>query len=947
MDKEELKKYSLDPTRMQRYILEKLETDSNGTNIISDPTNPFILLLEAVTNTASNNLIETKALIRKIYPNLAYQPDELFHHLTDGEMVNMVSIPSEALMTFYVSLPDLKVKGYRPDKANYTETTLPIGSEVTIIGTTFTLLNDIIIRLTDTGNITVEQQSNDNPFAYQNTGILDHHIQHDGNGSPMIVFHVKMKQVKKVSKIVALTPSTGFKDIINLTDKYAFSEIKYKNQRTNNEYVYLPKSFNDEYIDPFKPTAVVNIYDKSIEVKIPDIYLINRDISGTLSIEIYETKGNIYLPINKYLPTDYNFQRGNISKNKSSASSANILVWTRSLLPLNGGVDGLTVNDLKDYIINNTTGEIELPVTEKQLLRYGEINGYKISKALDVVTDRQYIATKPLPEFNSELLYARQDVIFNTLEVSLNDIKTNKQIINLDNKSIIKSNSVFRIINGKMYILSNDELVGLNNLSGLALINKLKDVKYYYTPYYYIINHDENISTVNVYDLDNPKITSNRILNKNNSFTLRVNINKYSMYKIDTGYRFVFTVSGSSDYNENIDFQYKGFQVKVLLDNNITYSHVEAKYDDYNQLWYADIESDLNISDDTIDMKNGESDLFTKRFKLNTTIQLISYITHPAIKDSTDFLKNELRITDPTKNYVVLTKEDLTVEFGKELKYIWNKIYSVYTERKYLKYQTDVPMIYTENVYSKDPVTGAEITVTNNTLKYNILHRKGDIVTDKNGDTVYLHRKGDVVTDENGNPIIDQIDGVIRFVDIMLLEYEFSKATSNAYKQYSKLMLEALIKYIDTELKDINDLLLEKTEILYKSNKQLSDVIVNINNNLYTTPCVVKPVVTLYYKGATRFSALEIDLLQVTIGNILNKHFEKDVLSYIDIKNDTISALGEDVTSLKIEGIEPTNSEILNIEASTNRFILSKKLDTNNNNDLVVKYDFTLNIVYL
>ena len=124
-----------------------------------------------------------------------------------------------------------------------------------------------------------------------------------------------------------------------------------------------------------------------------------------------------------------------------------------------------------------------------------------------------------------------------------------------------------------MYILSNDELVGLNNLSGLTLINKLKDVKYYYTPYYYIINHDENITTVNVYDLDNPKITSNRILNKNNSFTLRVNINKYSMYKIDTGYRFVFTVSGSSDYNENIDFQYKGFQVKVLLDNNIIVSH--------------------------------------------------------------------------------------------------------------------------------------------------------------------------------------------------------------------------------------------------------------------------------------------------------------------------------------------------------------------------------------
>ena len=947
MDKEELKKYSLDPTRMQRYILENIERTSNGNNAITDPTNPFMLLLEATTNSVCNNLTETKALIRKIYPNLAYQPDELLHHLSDGEMINMVSIPSEAFITFYISLPDLKIKGYRPENANYVETTIPMGSEISVIGVTFTLLNDIIIRLTDTGNITVEQQVNNNDFAYQDTGILNHAIMHDNNGSPMIIFATNVKQVKKVNKIVALTPSTGFKDIITISDRYAFSEIKYKNQKTNNEYVYLPKSFNDEYIDPFKPTAVVNIYDKNIEVKIPDIYLLNRDISGTLSIDIYETKGNIYLPINKYLATDYNFQRGNISKSKSAATCANILIWVRSTLPLNGGKNGLTINDLRDTIINHTTGDIDLPITEKQLIRYGEMNGFQISKALDVVTNRQYIATKPLPDFNSELLYARQDVIFNTLELSLNDIKTNKQIIHLENKCIIKSNSIFRIINGKMFILNNDEADGLSRLTGLDLLNKLKEVKYYYTPYYYIINHDENISNVNVYDLDNPKITTNRILNKNNSFTYRVNIDKYNVYKTNIGYKIAFSISSSPDYQDNIDLQYKGFQVKVLLDNGKTYSHLEAEYDAINNLWYADIETDVNLIDDTLDMKNGNSDLYTKRFKLSNTIQVISYVTHPGIKDPTNFLKEEIWINDHTKNHVVLTKEELDIEFGKELKYIWNKIYSVYTERKYLKHKTDVPMLYKENVYSKDLTTGAEFTVEGDELRYNLLHRKGDIVRDENDDPVYLYRKGDVVLDKNGNPIVDQIDGVIRFTDILLLEYEFFRATSSVYVQYKKLMLEALIKYIDNELTDINNLLLEKTEVLYKSNKKLSDVIVNINSNLYHTPCVVKPTVTLYYAGSTRFNSLEIDLLQVTIGNILNKHFETDRLSYIDIKNDTKEALGNDVSSLKIEGIEPTNSEILNLEDHTSRFILAKKLYTNNNNDLIVKYDFTLNIVYL
>ena len=946
MDKEELKKYSLDPSRMQRYILESIENSSNGDYTVLDPSNPFMLLMEATTNSVCNNLIETKSLIRKLYPNLAYNPDDLYHHLSDDEMANMINIPGEVYITFYLSLTDLKTKGYRPDNATYVETTIPIGTEVVIIDTTLTLLNDIVVRLTDTGNITVEQQTNDNDFAYQDTGILDNAIIHDSNGSPMIVFNVKMKQVKKINKIVALTPSTGFADIITLSDKYAYSEIKYKNNKTNNEYVYLPKAFNDEYIDPFKPTAYIAIYDKSIQVKIPDIYLVNKLISGTLSIEVYETKGNIYLPINKYLPTDYNLLRGDVSKSKSAATCNNILIWVRSHFPLSGGLNGMSVKDLRDNIINHTTGDIDLPITEKQLIRYGEMKGFQITKTLDVITNRQYIATKTLPEFNSELLYARHDVMFNTVELSLHNIQTNNQIIHLEDKSIIKSNSIFRMINGKMFILDNDEAEGLKKLNNLDLINKLKDVKYYFTPYYYVINHDEDISNVNVYDLDNSKINSNRILNKNNSFTLRVNINKYQLSKVDNGYKFIFTVSGSDDYN-NIDIQYKGFQVKILLDNDITYSFLEAQYDSYNKMWWCVIESDLNLIDDTIDMKNGNSELYTKRFKLNSKIQLISYITHPGMKDPTNFLLEELWLTDPTKSYTVLTKEELDVNYGNELKYIWNKTYSVYTERKYLKHKTDVPMRYKENIYTKDPETGAEFTVSDGQLVYNLKHQKGDIVLDESDNPIYLYRKGDTVLDDEGNPIVDEIGGVIRFVDIILLEYEFKRATSSVYNKYTNLMLDAIYNYINVELKEINDMLLEKTEVLFKSNKKLSDVIVNINNNLYSTPCTVKPTITLYYNGATRFNALEIDLLQVNIGNILNKHFELNRLSYVDIKKDVIDTLGSDFTSIKIEGIEPTNSEILNLEDDTSRFILAKKLDQNQNNDMIVKYDFTLNIVYL
>lgn len=949
MDKYLLTQYAYDPSRIQRHILEELEKSSDGENIIVDPSNPFTALLEATIATTTNSLIETKSIIRRKYPILATNPDDLYHHISDDQMANMITIPGEALIVFSVNVTDMMTQGYRPTGANYVETIIPIGTEITILGYTLTLLNDILVRLYDNGDPFVEQQVNNNEIGYQDIGILEAGLTHDENGNPFIIFETLVKQVKKISRNVTITPSTGFAEIIDLNDNYYYSEVKYKNNATNKEYKYLPKTFSDEYIDPLNPHVCVSIYDKKIQFKIPDIYLVEGYISGNVQIDVYETKGKVYLPINKYLNIDYQVTLGNTTKSPQAATAPNILIWANSRSILEGGKNGLTLLELRDGIINNTTGDIDLPITEKQLIKAAEFKGFKVHKTEDTITNRRYIGIKDLPDITSNLLYSRQNIFFNPIAFSLDEIQYYKNITSLDKRTIIKSNNFFKGSNNGVVLVDNDEREMLNNLTKLNLQERLKNTKYFYNPYYYVINHNELVSSVNVYDLDNPIITNNRIIDKNINFDHRVNLKQFGIFKTDSGYRLSFNVISNEEY-QKLEPETLGFQVRMLLDNDISYAYWDAKYDMTNKLWYVDLNTSINIDEDhLLDLQNGESELYLKRFKLKTHFEILSYTTNPNLRDPTFFLQNELWKYNPLAVYTVLTKERLDVTFGIHLDFIWNKIYSTYTERKYLKHKEDIPLTYDKDIYEENVDLGNIFNVEDGRLVYNVLHHKGDPVLDSEGNQLYKHRKGDIILDSNGNPIIDVMSGVIRFLDIMLLEYEFYRTTSQVYKQYKDMVLNTIRNYITQDLKDINDNLLEKTVIHFKSSHTVSDTIININNNLYSTPSIVSPRITLYLTTAnnTKYSLEEMEIMKVNIGNTINKHFALDKLSLENLRQDIKTVLGSSVASVRISNIEPTNSEILNIQNTNNKFTLAKLIELDINNEYIVKYDITLELIYL
>ncbi|EPU3828902.1 hypothetical protein ACVWU4_000883 [Campylobacter coli] len=944
----QLKSYSIQPSRIQKDILDKIEKLLNG-DTLETTNDPFNLLLEASATSASNAIIEGNSILRRKFPNLALNADELYPHLGDDQLANLFAVPASTKLTMFVSIVDIKRFGYRPDGSNYRETTIPAYTEYTVLGTPLTLLNDVVIRLYDSGETSVEMLPPELDIGDESTGVIDSTIYHHVDQSAWILFRVPIKQVKRYVYNIPVTASSGLTKIVNLTNKYYFSNISYRNSNTNNEYRNIPKSHTQDYIDPVKACCYISVLDKQVMYKIPDQFLLSGTITGNVRIEVFETIGKTYIPINKLDFPDFGHTYSNTNKNKSTATIENIKILTFSETVIDGGKDNKMLSELRDDIIWRSTGDIDLPITDNQLTKYANNKGYEIIKTQDTVTNRSYIACRSLPDLTSnQLVFAKQDVFFNTAGILLSRLQGNRNIICTDTNILIKSNTVFQNVNGIISVCDNSTIDYIDSLSLTDKSKYLKENKFYYTPYYYLISKDENYSNSRVYDLDHPKITANVIKNKNPSFSHSVNVNQHAFRNKSNGYEIAFNVNANANY-EDIAMEDREIQVKLRLrgtDNYVTYY---PTYDEATNEYSFFIETDrLLDNEDNIEIKNGESLVATKALPLVTEAIVYFCSTDKKIKDTTNFLQDEITKKED-KTYVIFTKQILHLTVGIKLEHIYNKLYNVYTERKYKQYEEDIPLVYEKDVYQLDPITGSIYFPTEEEgekkFTTKLLHKKGDPVLDENDQPLYKFRRGDNVLDENGNPIIDTENGVLRYIDILMLEYEFYLATNAQYQNYKELNITNLNKYITEDLLEINNNLLENTEVLYRSYKTCKNVIVRINNNNYSIPYTVTPYIVLYIQNAERLSTDMINTYINNIGMILDKHFDKNVIKLNDIRED-IKKLSTDIIAVEIKKLDPNNSETLNIIEPTSKLVLNKMLETNKSNELVVKYNLNLDIIY-
>lgn len=936
------------PTKIQSAILNAIEVGSNGTVTLTDPTNPFIMLMEANVSLTNDALQESIVNLRRTYPSLAVKPNDLYHHLSDIEAINMYGVPSEATMLFTVNMKDFIENGF--DLDGKISMIIPEFTTITVSNTTFTVLNDIkITYFKDSEKINVEQLISDNEVSIKDIGVLRSTIVVDENNNSWLRFETLVKQTRRFVVEDTIITGMGFKKELIINDQYYISNVFVKNNLTGNVWKKINISHSDIVFDPIIPTIHVKVIDNKVLYTVPEIYLLNNTISGSIRIELYDTKGQLRLNIHKIDISEFIVTLGDVAKNEMTAVSENIMTLANSRVILDGGRNQRTMEELRTTIIENTTGINTLPITRNEIDEKASYNGFKVSNVLDIVTDRYFIASKSIADPLDTNVKVKMDMFLNRIGLIASEHVSNK-FINVvdDEKIVIRSGTVFVNNNNIVRPLDNIEYDNLRNLTGDILTTTLLNTKYFYTPFYYIMDTVNGIVNCKTYDLDVPELNNVRIISKNVG-DVSANIEKFTAYTTATGFTLVFTTVGNSVYND-IDPTYIRAQLGIKLPNSEDRVYFYTTMDPVTRYIKFKIDSNFYIDDkEHITVINGFSNLNNKRIELNSEISIILYTVDPNV------IKNPYAVTDEVMfdtdvNIMALSKEYLDLTLGKELKYLWNNISTDYTERKYKKYTDDIPLYYTEDVYDVDefgntfeividPITNEE------TINYFIIHKAGDPMLDVNGNQLYQHRIGDVMHDVSGNPMIDIYSGIIRYLDVFMLEYEFELDLTTYYSDYKNNVLSLVRLYIDTNMEDLNSRMLDNTAIFYSPDRSNRSTEITVGLNKYLIHNTIKPTVTLYVLNSSPLVNDDINDIRGIIGIIIHRHLDTGEINLNTIKDDIINTFGTSVKGVTINGIDNgIGLELFKITSSNSKLTIGKRVSYDVKKDILIEYDLDIEI---
>ena len=426
------------PTIIIEDNLNNFDTELNGGTITREFTTPFHMLMESSTSLSKDGLLASQSIIRRKLPSLATTSSDIYLHIHNDLKDNMFAIPGTAPLVFYVNVIDLKQYGIKEN--NSYKMSIPANSVIEVRGVIFTLLNDIEITLKDNGNITVEQINNDLDIAVNDIGILTSTLYTDSEGVEWVVFETSIKNITKTTYNIPITISNNFKKSIGISKKYSTVYISY----TDNETKNMKVSYSDDYLNEKDPTAIISLESNNITVYVPDIYLLDRTVSGILNIDVYETEGSIYLPLNQLAVTDYIITLVNTGKSIYTAVSTNVTIAVSSRGILNNGVDNMSFDELKQAVINSTLGDIDQPITDLQIKRKAKMSGYELDLVKDTLFNRLYIASKALPEPDSTLIHSKPDLFFNRTTINLDSDMYNNFISIYDDIFIINKDSIFK-----------------------------------------------------------------------------------------------------------------------------------------------------------------------------------------------------------------------------------------------------------------------------------------------------------------------------------------------------------------------------------------------------------------------------------------------------------------------------------------------------------------------
>jgi hypothetical protein len=960
----DIQQYKFNPALIQKQALNVLRQVTDGAINIVDPTNPFVYCLE---NTACNTAVfmqQNEASTRRLYPAAALDAEDLYLHMSDKDYVDRFAKPASA--DFILVLPKdvlINLMVEDPTTGNK-KLVIPRNTVFTIANVPFSLQYPVELRLLSHGGLQIVY-INDKPSPLQtlSTNLIDWIQFTDNSGITWVKFSLTASQFTVETAYNEVSSSAGFKTEVTISDQFYY--VRCYLQNNLGKWVEMLTTHTTQIYDPATPTAVIRVLNKKIRVIIPVIYTTSGLVRGKLRIDVYQTKGGLNMLLRNYKAEEYQARWYNIDKadddifNVAIRQVTNLFLMSES--HVSGGRDALSFKELKSRVIKNAIGAQALPITNVQLQASVEDLGYAITKDIDTVTNRVYLASRGLPKPSDDKILTSAASTMATITLSLKDAANASGSFDNGTSVTLTSSTLYRNINGVTKPVSRTDWNSLNSFPILDKCRAVSEGDYFYSPFAYVLDTATKTFEVRPYYLDQPKVETKNFVSENESTGLQASVStEYSIDKTPTGYALYVKTQSSSAFRELPDSQVfaqialqspnqpgkvylLGEQMgkekfdservfKFVLDSNF---YVDA--DDYLQL--------ISLSSDSNGLPVKTALVHQFDIFFITTAQ----VAHTYTPSNIDLQTGQFQMPANTVP-VGISHETLTLRFGYSLKTLWAQSRSVVSSVPYKIHNADVPAIYSKDVYDIDPDTGSHFKIDEfGHLTYLIKHRAGEPVLDHQNRPVMVAYKGEVVYDGQGLPLVEEgfERHMIRIVDVLMIEGVYYFATDSVINSYKAMLHSSLVQWITLDMLKYQDSLLDQTRIYFYPKVNAGNIrILGGKNETVTIPSGQSLKVKLSVSPKTYNDlALREQLSRVTIRTI-DTMFQNAVVAVSAIEYALMNEYKGDVIDVDLSGIGGNaNHATISVIDNSSRLSIRKRLTAMADNSLVAEEDVLIQFI--
>ena len=947
---------ALNPMAVQKGGIAYLEKVRNGEVEIVDASNAFVYLGEFAATLFVNAVRKNEISQQKQYPELAQSRSDLYHHMSTTDYIGTFATPAVASFAFSFHVAELIEKSIPTGEVGVRKLVIGRNTQIVVGGVTFTMQYPVEILILPHGGIqVVYDNSKISPLQSLETNNVENSIEnYNTTHEEYLQIVVPMQQMMLKSYTAPLMASKVFDKAYSYEDLYYYCRVY--TSLEDGTWREIKTTHSDQVFDAQTPTALLKVLDgNKLNVSIPQIYYTTGQLTRELRVDIFTTRGVIDLALETYtagqfVPTWRDLD--NDDNRKYSAPIATIVNgFIVGLTSAEGGTNELSFEKLKERVINNALGPIDLPITDVQIQvqldRLTEV-GFSCTTALDNLTKRLFLATRelPAPKIDEVSTGVGSNVVM--LMKNTNDILSMADAVDNGARVTLLPSTLYKNEGGFLSIVDKQQRAAILALPGDQRVEKVTYGNYLYTPFHYVYDYGDSVFTVRPYYFGEPKIARRFFVDANRTLGVGISSSSHDLRRTDNGWALRVMTNSTTTLKE-VDTEAVVAQLAFTPVGDANRCYLDGTLigrDPTSKEWIFEFQFDSTWDVD------GDHSVFLDGFVADG-ISPHSYASalsgvfdvfygvekRVVFEGEPSQIDQDMGLFMYTQEMVALYHEQVTLTLGYELEGLWARARPTIGEETYLRYDEDVVSRHTANVPEYNPDRSMKME-KNAKGKWTVVYqyRAGDVELNEDGTPVVLHAKGTVVL-QNGLPIVTEPRKITRQVELCLFDGVYYFATGQGDTAYKATVPMQIVQWVNTTLAPVRKKVIEQTLLQFHPKATIGQVKALVDGSEVVNLEAAQSFSVVYYVSTKVYDDLA---LQAAIRRATRRSITAE-LKPRQVTRDRIEAAlkavgGEDIITLDFMGLGGSaNYRVVTMMDDSGRLTIGKKLVSLPNNTFSVE----------